>query len=253
MTETEADHATLLLIPQYRQKVKSSKAPRKLVRCWFPEAIEKLQGCCACTDWDVFPRCRWPPQRHRRYVNCCVVLCIPLKKVRHYNNNKLWFNKDIRDMRNEKNSAHLSGKKEEYMADKYKLRSAIRRLEEQITTSDTCFIWKDLQNMKNYLKKPTPTHDSNNPLLDTRNLLYGRFKQAPASSPSFLDPLPPSPSMRRRWGTPSGDSRGTKLPAPTTSALLLSTIVLQDCQGFSLTTSTPSSVKARCPRVSKSP
>lgn len=146
-----SDHAMLLLIPQYRQKVKSSKTSTKLVRCWSPEAIERLRGCYACTDWDVFHAAgdlHDLTDTVTSYVNYCVDLCIPLKKVKHYNNNKQWFNKDIKKLRKEKNSAHLSGNKEQYMAAKYKLRSAIRtaksnyatNLEGQIITNDTSFI-----------------------------------------------------------------------------------------------------------------
>ena len=87
------------------------------------------------------------------------------------------------------------------MAAKYKLRSAIRRaksnyatkLEEQISNSDTRSIWKKLQNMTNYKKKPTPTPDSDNQLPDSLNTFYGRFEQAPVPPPSLPDPLPPPP------------------------------------------------------------
>lgn len=47
----KSDHAMLLLIPWHRQKVKSSKQPAKLVRCWSPE--RQLWCCFACTDWNV--------------------------------------------------------------------------------------------------------------------------------------------------------------------------------------------------------
>ncbi|KAK0137856.1 hypothetical protein N1851_025938 [Merluccius polli] len=94
-----SDHAMLLLIPQYRQKVKSSKSPTKLVWFWSPEAIEQLEGCFACTDWDVFDAAGDiddVTDAVTSYVNYCVDLCIPLKKAKHYNNNKPWFNKDIK-------------------------------------------------------------------------------------------------------------------------------------------------------------
>lgn len=139
-----------------------------------------------------------------KYVNYCVDLCIPIKKIKYYNNNKPWFNKDIKQLRKEKNAAHLSGNKEQYMASKYKLRSAIRRaksnyatkLEEQITTNDTRFIWKKLQNMTNYKKKPTPIPDGDDQLSDTLNFFYGRFEQVSATPPpSPPDPLPSPPPL----------------------------------------------------------
>ena len=114
-----SDHVILLLIPQYRQKVKSSKPPTKLAPCWSPEAIEKLCGCFACTDWEVFHAAgdlHDVADATTSYVNYCVDMCIPLKKVKHYNNNNPWFNKDIKQLRKDKNAAHLSGNKEQYMA-----------------------------------------------------------------------------------------------------------------------------------------
>ena len=76
-----SDHAMLLLIPKYRQKVKSSKTPTTFLRCWSPEAIEQLRGCFACTDWDVFHAAgdlNDVTEAVTSYVNYCVDLCIPL-------------------------------------------------------------------------------------------------------------------------------------------------------------------------------
>ena len=76
-----SDHAMLLLIPKYRQKVKSSKTPTTFLRCWSPEAIEQLRGCFACTDWDIFHAAgdlNDVTEAVTSYVNYCVDLCIPL-------------------------------------------------------------------------------------------------------------------------------------------------------------------------------
>ncbi|KAJ4939516.1 hypothetical protein JOQ06_028964 [Pogonophryne albipinna] len=50
----KSDHAMLLLIPKYKQQLKSSETPIKSSKSWSTEAIEKLRGCFACTDWEVF-------------------------------------------------------------------------------------------------------------------------------------------------------------------------------------------------------
>lgn len=71
--------------------------------------------------------------------------------------------------RKEKNSARLSGNKEQHMAAKYKRRSAIRRAKSNYASKlEERFIRKKLQNMTNYEKKPTPTPDGgDNQLPDT--------------------------------------------------------------------------------------
>ena len=56
------------------------------------------KGCFACTDLDVFHAAGElddVTDAVTSYVNYCVDLGIPLKKAKHYNNNKQWFNKDI--------------------------------------------------------------------------------------------------------------------------------------------------------------
>ena len=81
-----SDHAMLLLIPQYRQKVKSSNSPTKRVWSWSHEAIVKLQVCFVCTDWDVFHAAGDlddVTDAVTSYVNYRVDLCIPLKKAKH--------------------------------------------------------------------------------------------------------------------------------------------------------------------------
>ncbi|KAK0143478.1 hypothetical protein N1851_018390 [Merluccius polli] len=145
----------------YHQQVTCpSRGTNTLDHCYttIQEAYHLSRGF-RWADWDVFDAAGDlddVTDAVTSYVNYCVDLCIPLKKAKHYNNNKLWFNKDIKGLRKEKNSAHLAGNKEQYMAAKYKLRSAIRRaksdyatkLEEQITTSDTLHLEKTTKHDK---------------------------------------------------------------------------------------------------------
>ncbi|KAM3863747.1 integrin alpha-IIb-like [Diretmus argenteus] len=49
-----SDHAMLLLIPKYRQKLKSTKVTTKTVKSWSSANIDTLRACFECTDWDVF-------------------------------------------------------------------------------------------------------------------------------------------------------------------------------------------------------
>ena len=50
----KSDHNTVILIPAYRQKLKTVKPVKKTVKRWSPESTEALRGCFECTDWSVF-------------------------------------------------------------------------------------------------------------------------------------------------------------------------------------------------------
>ena len=117
----KSDHAMLLLIPTYKQKLKSIKPTLKSVRSWSTDAVERLKDCLACTNWDVF-RAAGDLNDYTdtvtSYIHFCEQLCIPTKTVKLYNNNKPWFTKEIQQLRKEKNSAYITGIKEQYTAAK---------------------------------------------------------------------------------------------------------------------------------------
>ena len=49
-----SDHVMVHLIPTYRQKLKLCKPVVRISKQWTSEAVENLQACFDCTDWDVF-------------------------------------------------------------------------------------------------------------------------------------------------------------------------------------------------------
>ncbi|KAM3866909.1 uncharacterized protein ACN63O_008607 [Diretmus argenteus] len=109
-----SDHAMLLLIPKYRQKLKSTKVTTKTVKSWSSANIDTLRACFECTDWDVFcpgadTSCL---EEHYDAMTSWVKYCdeshITTKTVKIYSNNKPWFNKDIQLLRKENNSAFIS-------------------------------------------------------------------------------------------------------------------------------------------------
>ena len=46
----KSDHNTIILIPAYRQTLKTVKPVKKTVTKWSPESTEALRGCFECTD-----------------------------------------------------------------------------------------------------------------------------------------------------------------------------------------------------------
>ena len=89
----ESDHKTILLVPKYRQKLKTIKPTTKVVKTWTPQAIEMLQDCFDSTDWTVFKSdghgdIHTFTDTVTSYMQYCV--CIPEKRVTTFGNNKPW-------------------------------------------------------------------------------------------------------------------------------------------------------------------
>ena len=104
-----SDHNVLLMIPAYKQKLKTSKPQVKTVKQWTPDAIATLQGCLECTDWDIFKdSCNTFDEyvdTVSSYISFCEQNCIPTKDIKLYPNSKPWFREEIRDRLDEKNNA----------------------------------------------------------------------------------------------------------------------------------------------------
>ena len=49
-----SDHLSVMLIPAYKPLLIRKKATIKQVRAWPAGAMETLQDCFECTDWDMF-------------------------------------------------------------------------------------------------------------------------------------------------------------------------------------------------------
>ena len=50
----ESDHNMVHLVPAYRQQLKRQKPIKRTLPQWTKPAIERLRGCFACTDWNMF-------------------------------------------------------------------------------------------------------------------------------------------------------------------------------------------------------
>lgn len=49
-----SDHNVVHLIPTYKTNLKRCKPVEREIRCWAPEACERLRACFDLTDWDLF-------------------------------------------------------------------------------------------------------------------------------------------------------------------------------------------------------
>ena len=49
-----SDHNVILLLPKYRQKLKTEDIQTKTVQVWNNDSVDALRGCMEITDWEIF-------------------------------------------------------------------------------------------------------------------------------------------------------------------------------------------------------
>ena len=202
----KSDHNTVILIPAYRQKLKTVKPVKKTAKKWSPESTEALRGCFEYTDLSVFEHACTDLGEYTvtAYVSFCVESCIPTRTVCGYANDKPWFTKEVKNKLVAKDAAFRIGDDEEFRRAKYDARRAIARakakykLEDQFASNNTHAVWQGLQTITQY-KAKSATISSDPTLPDRLNELYARFDRqySAAAEPLHLHPpssLTPAPT-----------------------------------------------------------
>lgn len=122
-------------------------------------------ACFDLTDWAIFRKCASSLDEYTAvviaYIHFCVELCIPVRSIRKYSNEKPWMNSNVRRWLWERNTALRSGDSEQYKRSRYELRRTIKaakrqyrdKLEQDCTGCDTQRMWKGLQVITNYKPK----------------------------------------------------------------------------------------------------
>ena len=137
------------LVPVYKQQLKREKPTKRLVPQWTEAAIQRLQGCYACTDWDVFTDSAADLDEATDvimdYIEFCEGVCIPKKSVTSFPNEKPWFDRTIGTQLRAKELAFKSGDPSAIKKAKYDLRKAVKlaklryrdRLESELSVTDS--------------------------------------------------------------------------------------------------------------------
>ena len=104
-----SDHNLVHLLPRYRPLVQRERPKKVTVQQWTPEACEILQDCLDTTDWSVFTnneQCVTPiTDTVFSYINWCVDVIVPKKKIKIFPNNKPWVTKQVKGLLNQKKFA----------------------------------------------------------------------------------------------------------------------------------------------------
>ncbi|KAM9813349.1 NACHT, LRR and PYD domains-containing protein 12-like [Neosynchiropus ocellatus] len=146
----QSDHNTVLLIPQHRQLLRTSKRCYRTVRPWSPQAADSLNDCPAVTDWSVFRDSCADLDEYTDTVTSYISFSVPSKTVTVFSNNKPWFSKEVKTLFMERNKAFKSGDKETFKIAKYKFERAVKKakaqyrasLEAKLKANNTRGVWQ---------------------------------------------------------------------------------------------------------------
>ena len=182
-----SDHNMVYLVPSYRQKLRTEKPVVKTVKQWTTTAVETLQGCFDCTDWNVFKDEATDLDEYTEivcdYISFCENVCVPAKTIKIFPNDKPWCNGAIRKKLHEKEIAFRSDDKPLRNKSKRELEKCIKRakfqykkkIEDNLTANNSRNVWTGLQTMTDY-KMTRRSADTTDPTLpDTLNTFYSRF------------------------------------------------------------------------------
>ena len=125
------------------------------LKSWCSQAIEALQGCFTCTDWNVFTDSAEDLDEAVEvisdYIRFCEDTVIPKKTVKIFSNNKPWVTKDLKQLLNEKKRVFHVGTKDEQRQVQKRLKHKIweckmaykSKIENLFRLNDTKNAWKD--------------------------------------------------------------------------------------------------------------
>ena len=185
-----SDHNLVLLQPKYRPVVLRQKLRTINVQQWSVENLEVLQAAFDCTDWLVFEETAKDLDELTEtvcgYISFCTQLCIPVKKVKVYANNKPWITADIKSMINKKKQMFGKGDKTQLKAIQRDLDIAISKqkhiykskLEQNFTENNMKKVWQGMRLMSGYSSgsnKNSVLPRSSTEYADELNEFYNRF------------------------------------------------------------------------------
>ena len=163
----KSDHNSILLIPDYKQKLKQEAPVTRSIRKWSDEAGAKLQDCFARTDWNMFCYSSDGIKEYTTsvtgFINKCIDDVILTVTVHTYPIQKPWITGNIRTELKGRAAAFKKRdfNPEAYKKSRYALRQTIKQAKRQYRTkielyytgSDAHQMWQGLQTIMDYKRK----------------------------------------------------------------------------------------------------
>ena len=184
-----SDHQTIHLLPNYLTQLKRGKVIQKTTQEWTDDNILRLQGCFACTDWNVFRDNASTLEEWvdtvTNYIKFCEQTCISTKGIKIYPNNKPWINTSIKHEINKKKKAFMTGDRHERKIAQRNLNITLAagrknyqlKLENSLNSSNIKQAWNIMNTMtgaKSKTNRNIVTSDENK-LANELNDFYCRF------------------------------------------------------------------------------
>ena len=157
-----SDHCMLQMLPLYRQKSRREKANRIQVKKRDADSVDTLKGCIDCTDWDVFIKSSANINEATNvisgYITFCEELCIPVKQIKCFPNNKPWVNSEMKNLVCQKKDIWKIGNDCQWKDVKRKVKATIKQkkdhyrvtLENQFASGKTKQMWYGMQMITGY-------------------------------------------------------------------------------------------------------
>ncbi|KAK0146400.1 putative RNA-directed DNA polymerase from transposon BS [Merluccius polli] len=193
----KSDHAAILLIPKYKQRLKQEAPVRREVTRWSDQSEASLQDALDTADWEMFRRSSDNISEFAEavlgFIEKLTNDCVTKHIVKTFPNQKPWVDKNIREALRARtaayNAALTTGNKEEYKAASYNVRRAVKeakqrygkKLEVQLQQTDSRGLWKSLRKITDYKPKSTPIPNANTSFADELNIFYARFENTQAA------------------------------------------------------------------------
>lgn len=181
-----SDHNVILLLPWYRQKIKTDKIQTKIIKTWDNDSIEELRGRIESTDWNVFFKndsdLNLLTDSISSYLTFCTDAVIPSKQVRLHPSNKPWVTKGLKICLNKKKLAFLSGDRQKVneLEKEFRQKSRLAKIdyknkvEGKFTAVNVREAWQGLNTMMGreqrpaqIIKPPHSTRGCHDPALPT--------------------------------------------------------------------------------------
>ena len=192
----KSDHATVHVLPKYKQKLKST---RPTVKTKKVTDMENLRDCLAATDWNVFlTACNDLNELTDTvsgYINFCTELWSKTKTTKTYPNTKPWITREVAIKLKEK---HLllqnKSTKDEIKKKQKEVDASIatakqeykKKIESHFIQGNIRETWKGLNNITNKQEKKNISHDNAASLVNDLNTFYCRFHEEDPTLPQIV-------------------------------------------------------------------
>ena len=187
----KSDHSSILLVPAYKHRLKTSPPITRTCRCWSDESDAILQDCFdsmtefAENSGDV----NEIAEGALGLIGKVIEEVVPTKTVRVYPNRKPWINFDVNTALTIRKTAFKTGDTTEIKDARYNLRKVIKaakrdygkKIEAQLSSNDPRRMWKGLHTITDFKETSSCTADTSVSLPDELNSFYARFEVSQTS------------------------------------------------------------------------